>query len=83
MRTQLRLDPETLMMVITPVFTCSIAPGHHTAQGGVGEHIYQILGRWTATNFPVRSVLRVQQTSMTTWMAVLDNNSTVEFTIII
>lgn len=83
MSTQLRIDPETLMMVIAPVFTCSIAPGRHTAQGRAGEHMFEILGRWTSINFPVRAVVWVQQTSMTTWMAMLDDNTTIEFTVII
>lgn len=83
MKTTLKLDPETTMMVITPVFTCSISPGEHSEQGGIGEHIYQILGRWISANFPNLSVLYVQQTSMTTWAAVLGDKRFVEFSIII
>jgi len=68
--------------VIIPVFTCSAIPGIHEERGGVGEPISEILGRWTSIKFPVRTVTWVQQTSLSTWMAMLDNNETIDFIII-
>ncbi|GKS87481.1 hypothetical protein AVMA1855_25035 [Acidovorax sp. SUPP1855] len=82
-KTSLDLDHETQMMVIAPVFTCSIAEGTHFAQGGPGERMYAILGRWLGTNYRQLTVVRVQQTSMTTWSALLSDNQAVEFNVII
>jgi len=72
----------TGLRVISPAFECDLAPGIHAAQGGPGEHMFEILHRWIATTFPQLTVVRVQQASMKTWEALLADGSVVEFRIV-
>lgn len=66
-RTTFELDHSSRLMVINPAFECSIAPGLHAISGTPGEHVFEILGRWLAINFPSLACERVQQTGLQTW----------------
>ncbi len=68
--------------VISAAFGCDLVPGIQVAQGGPGEHMFEILHRWIATTFPQLNVVRVQQASMKTWEALLADGSVVEFRIV-
>jgi hypothetical protein len=82
-KTTIDFTNESGLRVISPVFECDLAPGIHAAQGGPGEHMFEILHRWIATTFPQLTVVRVQQVLLTTWVALLADGRVVVFRIVV
>jgi len=80
-RTTFDLDDATHLRVIRLVFECSIATGRQAFAGSPGEHVFEILGRWVAINFPGLAVGRVQQTGALTWAGLSADGQHIEFTV--